>query len=73
MVFRPAVLAVSRGDTLVWVNQAVVPHTVTARDASWDSGELRSGESFRLIVNEVGTIGYLCRYHPTMAGTLEVR
>lgn len=60
------------GDTLVWVNRDLVPHTVTA-EGSWDSGEVAPGGTFTLVVEATGGIRYLCRYHPTMTGSLDVR
>lgn len=35
--FVPERLTVAPGDTVVWVNLDLVPHTVTAKDESWDS------------------------------------
>lgn len=70
--FQPGTLAVAVGDTVTWVNRDIVPHTVTALDGSWDSGNLPPGEQFTLIVPSVEATRYLCRYHPTMAGVLEV-
>lgn len=71
--FGPAELAVSKGDTIVWVNRDAVPHTVAALDSSWTSGHLAAGYSWRLIVEDPAAIGYLCTYHPTMRGSIEVR
>lgn len=71
--FRPAGLAVSEGDTVVWVNRDVVPHTVAALDSSWGSGALSRGESWRRVVGAEGVISYFCEYHPMMRGNLLVR
>lgn len=71
--FGPAELVVSKGDTIVWVNRDAVPHTVAALDSSWSSGHLASGDSWRLVVEDEVAIGYLCEYHPTMRGSIEVR
>ena len=40
--FVPEAIEVKPGDTIVWVNLDIVPHTVTATDTdtSWDSGNL---------------------------------
>jgi plastocyanin len=61
------------GDTITWTNEDLVPHTVTAKDGRWDSGELAPGDSFVVVVDTGGTVPYVCRYHPTMSGTLDVR
>jgi plastocyanin len=73
LAFPAAPGALRPGDTVSWTNEDLVPHTVTARDGTWDSGEITPGESFVLVVDTSGTVPYLCRYHPTMTGTLDVR
>ena len=70
-VFEPATVAAAPGDTVVFTNRDAVPHTATAADGSWDSGEIAAGVSWRLVVPANGG-GYACAYHPTMKGTLEV-
>lgn len=71
--FGPAELAVSKGDTIVWVNRDAVPHTVAALDSSWTSGYLAPGDSWRLLVEDEVATGYFCEYHPTMRGSIEVQ
>lgn len=70
--FDPAALQASPGDTLVWVNRDLVPHTVTANNGKWDSGELTEGEAWELVVgNDFPAVqSYFCRYHPSMQGML---
>ena len=70
LMFFPSTLSVQVGDTVTWVNQDVVPHTATALDISWDSGEIAANESTETVVKE-GMIGaYFCRFHPVMTGEL---
>src|SRR2546423_277336 len=46
MEFHPAVLTVAAGDTVVWVNRDIVPHTATATGGTkWDTGQLTHGQS----------------------------
>lgn len=73
LVFQPSELEVAPGDTVTWINHDIVPHTVTAAGAGWDSGELSFGEKFTWVVEGSGEVRYLCRYHPTMTGTLKAR
>ncbi len=70
MAFEPAVVGARPGDTLVWVNRDIFPHTVTAADSSWSSPPLGPGERWRLVA-EAGSAGaYGCRFHPTMEGQI---
>jgi plastocyanin len=73
LAYRPGTLEVSVGDTITWINRDIVPHTVTAQEAGWDSGQLLEGGEFHLVVGEGDGGTYACTYHPTMRGTLTVR
>lgn len=70
LMFKPQGLHVASGDTISWVNQDIVPHTVTAGDGEWDSGEMPPGETFTWVAKGSGSNRYICRYHPTMSGNL---
>lgn len=69
-VYQPASQPVHPGDTLVFVNHDAVPHTATAADGSWDSGEIRANASKAVIVPAKAAGAYKCIFHPNMAGTL---
>ncbi len=71
MQFVPATLRVRRGDTVVWVNRDLVPHTATA-PRRFDSGAVAAGASWRHVVTEDGRVDYVCTLHPTMKATLWV-
>ena len=68
--FQPDTLRVAVGDTVVWTNRDVVPHTVTSD--VWDSGAVERGSSWVLVAAASDTIGYVCTLHPAMTGTLIV-
>jgi plastocyanin len=71
MAFHPEVLQLQRGDTVVWINRDIVPHTATATKASgWDTGPLSQGQSGLYAVRHQGADPYYCRLHPTMQGKL---
>ena len=70
LAFAPADLTARVGDTLVWVNRDLVPHTVTADELA--SGPLRSGAVHTFVPTKAGEIRYACEYHPGMAGRLTV-
>ncbi len=61
------------GDTVVWINRDLAPHTATAKDKSWDSGPLEKDQSWQMTVGAETTLGYFCRFHPTMEGVLEIK
>lgn len=73
VLYEPRELRVAPGDTVSWIHRGIVPHTVTATDAGWDSGELAPGAEFTLVAAGTGTVHYVCRYHATMTGRLLVR
>jgi len=70
--FDPAELAVGSGDEITWTNDDPAPHTVTARDGSFDSGTIEPGQSFAVQVDGSGAVTYFCEIHPTMEGTIRV-
>jgi plastocyanin len=71
--FVPAEVTVARGDTIVWSNADFVPHTATARDATWDSKSIGASSSWRTVVGAVGRHEYYCVFHPTMKAVVTVR
>jgi plastocyanin len=71
--FRPRSVTVNVGDTVTWTNNGDQPHTATADDGSFDTGNLRSGASGSHTFNSPGTFSYICKPHPFMKGTVEVR
>jgi len=71
MEFHPAVLTVAAGDTVIWINRDIVPHTATASGRrTWDTGQLLQGQTGRYIARARGTARYACTLHPTMHGKL---
>ena len=73
MNYLPATLTVKAGDTVVWKNEDIVPHTATARNKSFDSGSIEPGGSWSYVANRKGTYFYYCAFHPNTKGKLIVR
>ena len=73
MKFNPERLEVAAGDTVVWTNKDVVPHTVTASQSKVESGEIAPGKNWRFVAKKKGEMPYICRIHPTMKGVLLVK
>jgi len=59
-------------NTVKWINNDNMPHTVTASDNSFDSGNLNSGQSYIRTFNKTGTYPYTCTYHLWMGGSVTV-
>ena len=71
--FSPAALSIEAGTVVTWTNSHNIPHTTTADDMTWDSGNLANGESFSFLFTTAGTHPYKCLIHPlTMTGTVTV-
>ena len=71
--FSPSELVVAPGDTVVWVNNDLIPHTITADDRSWDSERLNQNDRWEIVVHEGMHGTYFCLYHPSMTGRLFIR
>ncbi|MFL6570125.1 MAG: cupredoxin family copper-binding protein [Burkholderiales bacterium] len=73
MKFVPERVEVAAGDTIVWTNKDIVPHTVTAAQAKVESGDLLTGKSFKFVARKKGEMSYICRLHPVMKGVVVVK
>ena len=73
MRFQPQRLTVARGDTVVWINKDLVPHTATSKAGGFDSQVIRAEQSWRFTARKQGEFAYVCAFHPTMTATLQVR
>jgi plastocyanin len=70
--FAPSALRARIGDTIVWTNQGASPHTATATDHSFDSGQLAPGASFAFRPRTLGTFAYVCVVHPWMKASIQI-
>ncbi len=71
--YRPPAAEVRAGDTIVWINRDVLPHTATDRGSEWDTGSIAAGAEGSVVVERPGSYGYVCAFHPNMQATLAVR
>ena len=71
--FAPDVLEIATGDTVVWTNDDVAPHTATALDDSWGTKRLEKGQMSRVRFQVPGTHKYHCIFHRHMTGEIRVR
>ena len=72
MRFQPEMLTVERGDTIVWVNKDLVPHTATSKAGNFDSKLIQADKSWKYTVRQKGDFAYICTFHPTMKAMLRV-
>ncbi len=67
-LFQPKELKVKKGTTVVFVNKDNAKHTATADDESWESKDIKAGETFSFTFNNAGTFPYYCEYHGDKGG-----
>lgn len=70
--FKPRVVQARIGDTIRWTNSDVAPHTATADEFGWDTGEIAKGQSGEITVTEGMETSYFCAFHPHMKGEIEI-
>ena len=70
--FAPADLTIAPGDTVVWRNADLAPHTASAVTGDWDTGEIAGGEAMGVTFEEPGKHRYSCAFHPQMTGRVRV-
>ena len=70
--FSSSSLSVAKGTTVTWTNNDAVTHTVTADDASFDSGNIAPGATFSHTFTTAGTVAYHCNIHTNMKANIVV-
>ena len=70
--YSPDPVTIEEGGKVIWINQDSAPHTATADDGSFDTGELEEGKLKSETFKEPGEFTYHCEIHPTMHGTVRV-
>lgn len=69
--FYPSNIPISLGDTLYWINNDTVAHTVSADNTTFDSGNINPGEVWAYQFNSEGTFNYHCE-NTGIIGTIVV-
>lgn len=72
MQFVPATLTVRRGDSIVWQNADLVPHTATAA-GKFDSKTIAAGRSWSAMAPAPGRYDVVCTLHPGMKSVVVVQ
>jgi plastocyanin len=71
--FGPGQVDALPGETVQWENVSDRSHTVTADDASFDSGDLDPAGTFSVKFDTPGLYPYHCTKHVGMVGEVDVR
>jgi plastocyanin len=73
--YSPQSIKVKKGTTVTWINEDLVPHTVTKSDKNKngpDSTYFGKGKKYSYTFGEIGRYDYYCKPHPYMKATVEV-
>ena len=66
MQFKPANLTVTIGDSIVWVNKDMFPHTAMSKEKAFDSLQIDPDKSWTYRAVKKGAVPYICSLHPTI-------
>ncbi|HET6225904.1 MAG TPA: cupredoxin domain-containing protein [Bacteroidia bacterium] len=61
--FNPTQKSIAKGTTITFINKDNADHTATSTKGTFDSGRIRSGESFSYTFNDAGIFYFYCNYH----------
>ena len=70
--FTPETVLARASDSITWINNDSIPHTVDSTDGTFSSGYIMKGQSFKYTFMEAGTYEYYCTLHPWMEGAVQV-
>jgi plastocyanin len=70
--FQSPVIKVAPGTEVIWVNNDLTPHTVTADDGSFDSGVINANVVFSHRFQNKGIFRYHCEIHLHSHGEIVV-
>lgn len=70
--FQPKDITVKVGTKITWTNMDTAPHTATASDGSFDTGNLTTGQSASVTFTKAGDYAYFCAVHPKMTAMVHV-
>jgi plastocyanin len=72
--FKPKKITIKKGQSVSFTNHDAAPHTVSPAEGAkfTGTGRLLKGETKSVQFDEVGTQNYICDFHPSMKGTVNV-
>lgn len=68
--FVPPHISLPAGNTISWINDDSIEHTVTSDEGLFDSDPISPGDSFDNTFDIPGKFDYHCSIHPFMTGTV---
>ncbi|HZE13344.1 MAG TPA: plastocyanin/azurin family copper-binding protein, partial [Chthoniobacterales bacterium] len=72
--YSPEAVEIKTGETVVWNNNNLTPHTVASESATeLNSRSIEPGASWNHKFSQAGTFPYYCTFHTEMKGTITVR
>ncbi|MEK6918709.1 MAG: cupredoxin family copper-binding protein [Nanoarchaeota archaeon] len=72
--YLPQTLTINKGETIVWVNDDSMQHTVTSDSGSeLNSGTIGLGQKYSHTFENAGTYEYHCEFHSSMKGKIIVQ
>lgn len=71
--FGPAIITVTVGTTVTWINRDDIPHKVVSNNDEFKSKVLDNEEKFSYTFSKAGTYPYFCSLHPKMTGKVVVQ
>lgn len=70
--YEPANLKVAPGAKVTVKNEDAAPHTLTADDRSFDTGNIEGKGQKEITAGKAGSISYKCDIHQYMTGVIQV-
>ena len=75
--FSPSTATITAGQSVCWVNNSGIAHTVTSDDARFTGGSLPNGRTLVVTFPAAGSYAFHCSIHPpptyNMTGTITVQ
>jgi plastocyanin len=70
--YSPTPLRARVGATITVTNADDAPHTLTADNGAFDTGDLERGDREQITIERTGRVRYHCEIHDYMTGTIDV-
>jgi plastocyanin len=70
--FIPDRLVVRAGETVTWINEDDIPHTLAASNKTFRSRALDTDDKYSFTFTTPGVYEYFCSMHPHMKATIVV-